>query len=144
MLKEFHPQQKPGMRAGTSDIMDLCRKGQLAEALKAIEHSKAGREAFAEEIALGVHKMVVSRRINEVLSLMYKYDLHSAHSVQECLRMMIVQGDIPGFLKQAHRFHVCKGFEKEISDAIQWLDERKQFASAEAYRRKFRTLGWES
>jgi hypothetical protein len=143
MLKEFRPQQKLGTTDRRSDIMDLCRKGALAEALTAIERSKAGREAFTEEIALAIHKMVVSRRINEVLSLIYKYDLPSVHSIQECLRMMIVQGDIPGFLKQAHRFRVCKGFEKEIGDAIQWLDERKQFASAEAYRRKFRSLGWE-
>jgi hypothetical protein len=137
LLKDFRPQLRPEPVPSRSDIEALCHKGEVPRALKAIKHSSLRPEDFIESLQQGMRKMVLAHRANELLSVLYTTRIACPYSVAELLRTLFEHRDMPGFLKQAHRFGVREGFESEIETAIQYLISRRQLASAEAYRKKF-------
>jgi hypothetical protein len=118
----------------------MCKKGDVANAIRLLKRNGQAIDKWKDVVQLGLKKMSVSHRINELLSLVFKYELACPFEIRDLLREMFRQGDIPGFLKQAYRYGECDGLENEIEAAIEWLRQHGQQDGASAYRDKFDAL----
>ena len=139
MLKDFRLDIK---RENTDDetIQSLFSGGEVLEAIKACRRTNRDPGRFAPALEEGIAKMFRSGRSNEILSLIHRYKIPCKYDVPTLLRALIHKKDYPGFLKQAYRFGVYHGFEREIALGIGWLRQRNQTDSADAYVRKFAEL----
>jgi hypothetical protein len=142
VIEDFRLNLTPSQPAPYSHdvVVSLCKRGEVAKAIRLLKQNGQAMEQWTEIIQLGLKKLFVSRRINELLSLVFKYGLACPYEIQDLLRDLFRHGDIPGFLKQAHRFAVCDGLESEIDAAIEWLRQHGQRDGASAYRDKFDAL----
>lgn len=139
MLRDF----KPLITKETTDsatIEATFKRGDVAEGLQACKKTGRSLVEFAPVIAAGMRKMYVSGRSNELLSLIYKRGLPCPYDIPTLLRPLLAKNDFPGFLKQASRFEVYKGFEADIQRAIESLRSKKQHGPADAYQRRFDDL----
>lgn len=141
-MKDFREEikQMPIQRPEHAEIEAIFSRGNLREALKTCKKFNYNPEQFQEGIDQGARKMLLAKRAGELLSLVYEGQIKCKYDTPMLLRAMVQAGDIPNFLKQAHRFQIYKGFEEEIRTSILWLRERKQYASADAYEKKFNEL----
>ena len=75
-----------------------------------------------------------------VLSFIYDTGVSVGIETLTLLKAMFDVNDYDGFLKQAHRFKIVTGIEREIDAAIEKLFGKKQVTDAEGWRGKFLTL----
>jgi hypothetical protein len=121
-------------------VVSMCKKGEVANAIRLLKRNGQTIDGWTDVIQLGLRKLSVSHRINELLSLVFKFGLACPLEIRDLLREMFQQGDIPGFLKQAHRYGTCDGLDSEIDAAVEWLRQHGQRDGASAYRDKFEAL----
>jgi len=142
VIEDFRLNLTPSQPATFSSdaVVSLCKKGEVANAIRLLKRNGQAIDEWNDAIQLGLKKLSVSHRINELLSLVFKYGLACPFEIRDLLREMFRQGDIPGFLKQAHRYGTCDGLDSEIDAAIEWLRQHGQRDGASAYRDKFEAL----
>jgi hypothetical protein len=130
---------KPRLKPSYSvDLIErLCANGEVARAIRLLKQHGERLQDWAAVLEGGMRQLRCSRREGEMLSIIFNHRPPCPFSVHDLLRALISYGDIPGFLKNAHRLGVYRGFETEIEAGIQWLIKHRQHASAAAYRRKF-------
>jgi len=97
----------------------LCAKGEVARAIRLLKQHDERLQDWAAVLEGGMRQLRYSRREGEMLSIIFNHRPPSPFSVQDLLRALISYGDIPGFLKNAHRLGVYRGFETEIEAGIQ-------------------------
>jgi hypothetical protein len=139
-LRDFRPHIQGPKALTEADLLTLCRRGELARVIAWLKRNRYDLAKYRGLIDTGVRTMVRKHRANEVLSILFKNRIQCEYEVKDLLRMTLAQGDVPGFLKQASRFQVIEGLDSEIDRALEWLDVKKQLASADAYRRRFAVL----
>ena len=139
MLKDFRPMLKAPLKPAFSadHIERLCAKGEVSRAIRLLKQHGERLQDWAAVLEGGMRQLRYSRREGELLSIIFNHRPPCPFSVPDLLRALISYEDIPGFLKNAHRLGVYRGFETEIEAGIQWLIDHRQDASAAAYRRKF-------
>lgn len=139
MLRDF----KPLINKETTDsatIEATFKRGDVAEGLQACKKTGRSLVEFASAIAVGMKKLYVSGRSNELLSLIYKHGLPCPYDIPSLLRALLKKNDFPGFLKQASRFEIYQGFEADIQLAIESLRSKNQHGQADAYQVRFDEL----
>lgn len=143
MFKDFRPklQQKDSTPSATrEEIARRFRKGELLKAAKLCARLGFPLSAFQASIEVGARKLYHAHQAGLVLSFMHDTGVSVGVETLPLLKAMFEVKDYHGFLKQAHRFKVFAGIEREIDDAIEKLIDKKQVTDAEAWRRKFLTL----
>jgi hypothetical protein len=75
-----------------------------------------------------------------LLSAVFTLQIDVGYDPQTLLRRVYACHDYHGFLKQAERFKVGRGFVEEVEGAIQRILEHGQADEAAAWRRKFAYL----
>jgi len=139
MLEDFKPLIKEE-NPDAASIEVFLKRGDVAKALSACRRAGRNLEQFSDALESGLRKMFLAGRANEILSLIYNKKITCKYTIPALLRAVLDKQDYPGFLKQAYRFKVYQGFEAEIERSLEWLVQKKQHATAEAYRLKFGQL----
>jgi hypothetical protein len=139
-LRDFRPQIQGPKSLTEGDLLVLCRRGEVARVISCLKQNGRDLADYRGLFDIGFRAMVRGRRFNEVLSILFKHQIRCEFQVVDLLRMMLIQGDVPGFLKQAWRFKVSEGLDSEIEQAISWMETKKQVGSANAFRRRFAAL----
>ena len=99
VLRDF----KPLINKETTDsatIEATFKRGDVAEGLQACKKTGRSLVEFASAIAVGMKKLYVSGRSNELLSLIYKHGLPCPYDIPSLLRALLKKNDFPGFLKE--------------------------------------------
>lgn len=129
--------------AGASELSTRALPGWRLHKLRNSPFVSVSRRSlveFSTAIAAGMRRMYLSGRSNELLSVIYKHGLPCPYDIPTLLRALLKKNDFPGFLKQASRFEVYRGFEAEIQQAIESLRYKNQQGPADAYQRRFDEL----
>jgi hypothetical protein len=134
-LRQIDP--KPVTR---EDIERLFKQGKFTVAQKLCKRASLQCSDFQESIEVGAKRVYFSGGVGGLLSFMYNTGVKVQYDLTTLLKSMFGANDYHGFLKQAHRFKLHVGIEKEIEIAIEKLIEKRQIHDAEGWRRKFKAL----
>jgi len=138
MLKEFKP--KGEVPLDKSQIRELFRMGDFHNAPQQCKKANYPLTDFQADIDIGIRKLSLAHRANEVLSFIYKYSVPTKHNIKDLLLMVFGSGDYHSFLKDACRFEMYEGFEEKINFAINILYEKGQAHDASGWQRKFQEM----
>jgi hypothetical protein len=143
VFKDFRPklQQKDSTPSVTrEEIEHRFRKGELLKAAKFCAQLGFPLSDFKASIEAGARKLYHAHQAGLVLSFVHDTGMSVGMDTLNLLKAMFEVKDYHGFLKQAYRFKLIAGIEREVDDAIEKLIDKKQVTDAEGWRRKFLSL----
>ena len=123
----------PSSEYHSSAIKQMLAEYQLNKALKLAK--KWGIRIPKDDFDNVVRRMY-QRQPSTLLAMLGTIDIQLPYSVDDLLISAFKVGDYHGFLKQSYRLGVIKGFESQISDAIDAINKRNP-QEAVAWRTKF-------
>lgn len=111
----------------------------LGDVLKLCKQCGIPLSRYDDEIAEVVSALYTTKAYGVILSAYHEYGKISEHTVTDLLLAMFDAGDMPSFLKQAHRFGFYHEFPEKIYAAIEW-HRKRGLKDADAWEHKFAKL----